>query len=131
MSEKDNLKQLIKLLQQDKEIILVIVFGSYAKDSISANSDIDIAIKARTPLLESKKLELIKLIAQVCGRPVDLVDLHKIGEPLLGQIIKHGKLLIGNQSDFTELAIKHLYSNEDFVPYVQRTLKERRERWIK
>ena len=49
---------------------------------------------------------------------------------MLGQIINGGKRILGADVDFAELALKHLYAQEDFVPYIERTLKERRQKWI-
>jgi len=65
------------------------------------------------------------------GRAVDLVDLNKVGQPLLSQIIKYGMVIKGQEEIFTELATKNVYANEDFLPYIKRSLKERRENWIK
>jgi hypothetical protein len=34
---------------------------------------------------------------------VDLVDLHTVGEPLLGQILRHGKRLLGGGTCYADL----------------------------
>ena len=70
------------------------------------------------------------MIAQIIGRPVDLIDLQTVGQPLLSQIIKDGIVIKGTSEAFTELAIKNVYANEDFLPYIKRSLKVRREKWI-
>ena len=70
------------------------------------------------------------MIAQIFGRAVDLIDLQKAGEPILSQIIKYGVIIKGSQQDYTELAIKNVYANEDFLPYIKRSLEARREQWI-
>ena len=90
-------------------------------------SDVDIAIKTREPL-SGKKIELIQSVAALFGRPVDL---NKVGEPLLGQIIQYGKLIKRDKTAYAQLALRHLYAKEDFMPYLRRSLNERRERWIK
>lgn len=122
---------LTQLLSKDDTISLAMVFGSVAKDTPKSDSDIDIAIKTNKPLKTQQKIALIQSIAKQLGRPVDLIDLRTVGEPLLGQIIQYGKQIKGNNNDIASLALQHLYANEDFMPYLQRALKERRERWIK
>jgi len=118
-------------LEKDPEINLAILFGSCAKGNENFNSDIDIAIKLNKALLENKKTNLVQLIAFTTGRAVDLVDLHNVGEPLLSQIIKYGKVIKGKEEMFTELAIRNVYANEDFLPYIKRSLQTRRDKWIK
>jgi len=108
---------------------LAIVFGSAATNTLRADSDIDLAVLMETELDAKRKLDLIGDIAEATGRTVDLVDLRRAGEPLLGQILK-GIRLVGSDSDHAELALRHLYANEDFMPYVRRILEERRRSWI-
>ncbi len=131
MAETSDLTVLSQWLSQNTEITLAIVFGSLAKNTLTKQSDIDLAILTRQPLTTYKKKYLIESLANLMGRPVDLVDLQTAGEPLLGQILKYGKLIKGENEQLTSLALKHLYANEDFMPYVNRALKERREKWIK
>jgi len=128
---KKQIQTLKTILEKDREIELAILFGSCAKGNANFKSDIDIAIKLNNVLLENKKIKLIQSIAVTMGRAVDLVDLHKVGQPLLSQIIKYGMVIKGQEEIFTELATKNVYANEDFLPYIKRSLKERRENWIK
>ena len=129
--DDDKIRQLQKELEKDPEISLAILFGSYAGGTIRPESDIDLAIKLTKPLVEDKKIQIIEQVAQIFGRAVDLVDLQRAGEPLLSQIIEYGKVVKGRRQDFTEMAIRNVYANEDFLPYIKRSLQTRRERWIK
>ncbi len=119
-----------QFLAKDKDIVQAILFGSLAQGTEQPHSDIDIAIKTSGKLQTQKKQELIEALAELLGRPVDLIDLRSVGEPLLGQILQYGQQIVGTEQDFTELALRHVYANEDFVPYLKRALKERRDRWI-
>ena len=125
------IKSVTQLLSKDDEISQAILFGSMIQGTLKPGSDIDIAIKTVAPLDTQKKINLVESLANLLGRPVDLIDLRTVGEPLLGQILQYGKQIKGNDSYLASLALKHLYANEDFMPYVKRALKERRERWIK
>lgn len=117
-------------LEQDSDIELAILFGSMATGRYTANSDVDLAIKKNRPITVQQKAELIEQVALLTGRAVDLVDLSTVGEPLLGQVLKYGKRLSGSDAAYAETGLKHVYAQADFVPYIQRTLKERQQQWL-
>ena len=123
-------EQVTAVLANHPDIQLAIVFGSVARGSARHDSDVDVAIQGSKPMDAEKKLQLIGELAAATGRPVDLVDLHTAGEPLLGQILKHGRMIRGNATDKARLMQRHVYAMEDFMPYVERTLAERRRAWI-
>jgi predicted nucleotidyltransferase len=122
--------QIRKVLERHKTIRLALVFGSLAKDTAHCESDLDLAVGADHPLDTVETMKLISDLAKASGRPVDLIDLSTVGEPLLGQIIAGGRRIVGSNTLYAELLLKHLYNQEDFVPYQRRILKERREAWI-
>lgn len=118
------------VLIQHPEVKLAILFGSLTTDRAGRDSDLDIAVSLGDTMTSEEKISLISELGERLGRPVDLIDLTRIGEPLLGQIIRHGHLLVGEKSDYTRLKIRHLFDQADFVPYQQRLLAERRRKWI-
>ena len=124
------IEALFAYLKQDGDIELAILFGSMANDKYTTKSDVDLAINKNRPLTEHQKKDMIEQVALITGRAVDLVDLSTVGEPLLGQILKYGKRLLGSDSAYAELGLKHVYAQADFVPYIKRTLKERRQEWL-
>lgn len=111
-------------------IELVILFGSLASGSETPESDIDLAIDAGHRLTADEKTDLIRAIAEATGRAVDLIDLRSAGEPLLGQILKHGSRILGSDEHYARLLYKHLVEQADFLPYRDRILEERRREWI-
>ncbi|MDP2785736.1 MAG: nucleotidyltransferase domain-containing protein [Sulfurimicrobium sp.] len=117
-------------LAQHPEIRLAILFGSLATGDGHHESDVDLAIDAGLPLEMQAKMSLMAEIAESTGRPVDLIDLRTIGEPLLGQILKHGKRLLGENAAYAELIKRHLFDEADFMPYYRGILRERRSAWI-
>jgi uncharacterized protein len=119
-----------KILGSHPHIRLAILFGSMAAGSASAQSDIDLAVDTGRPLEAARKIQLISDLAEALGRPVDLVDLHCAGEPLLGQIIGGGVRLLGSDRHYASMLSKHLFDQADFMPYRSRILKERRQAWI-
>jgi predicted nucleotidyltransferase len=112
------------------DIRLAIVFGSVAADKQRFDSDLDLALDTGMQLTVDKKMVLIDELAVATGRPVDLIDLKSVGEPLLGQILKHGKRILGDDARYAALITRHLFNQADFVPYRNRILAERRRAWI-
>jgi len=125
-----SIQQLQAALAKYPQIELAIVFGSIARGEARRDSDIDLAVQLPTPLDVEQKMQLIANIAAMTGRPVDLIDLRTVGEPLLGQILKHGQRIRGEAADLAPLMQRHVYAMEDFMPYVERTLEERKRAWI-
>ena len=109
---------------------IAIVFGSIAKGSASAISDLDIAVNSHSQLDATTKLSLIEALASVTGRSVDMVDLKEVGEPLLGQILQNGTWLLGSDVQKGAWLSRHLIDSADFLPYKTRILAERRNAWI-
>jgi len=111
-------------------IELAVLFGSFAYGKQRAESDIDIAVAAQRPLTADETIALIEALAERTGRAIDLVDLQMAGEPLLGQIVRHGRRLLGSDSAYGQLISRHLFEQADFMPYRNRVLAQRRAMWI-
>jgi predicted nucleotidyltransferase len=128
------LHELTRTLQQTLAehggIRLAILFGSRATGRATANSDIDLAVRATAPLEAAGKIALIEKLAAATGLPIDLIDLSHAGEPLLGQVLKHGIRLLGSDEEYASLLTRHLFDAADFLPYRNRILAERRQTWI-
>ena len=107
-------------------IRLAILFGSLAAGRERADSDLDLAVDAGHCLTADEKLMLMTELAERTGRPVDLVDLRAVGEPLLGQILQYGNRLFGSETCYADLIRKHLFDQADYLPYRNRILAERR-----
>lgn len=110
---------------------MALVFGSVAQGRARMDSDLDIAVSAGRRLLTlDERRDLIEALAGRTGRPVDLIDLQMVGEPLLGQILRHGRRLLGSDGAYARLLSQHLFDQADFMPYRTRVLAERRAAWI-
>ena len=123
-------EQLKGVLLRFPSLNLAIVFGSVAQGQQRADSDLDIAVGAGHPLTADDKIAIIEGLAEHTGRPVDLIDLHVAAQPLLGQIVRHGKRLFGSDAAYGRLISRHLFEQADFMPYRDRILAERRTAWI-
>ena len=79
---------------------LAIVFGSVARNAQAAHSDVDLAIQAASPLDVGLRMAMVAELAEATGRAIDLIDLRTVGEPLLGQILVHGRRLLGSDEAY-------------------------------
>lgn len=129
-AQHDTDEQLRAVLAAFGHIELALLFGSVARGQPHPQSDLDIAVGARHALSAAQKIALIEALAERTGRPIDLVDLRTVGEPLLGQILRHGRRLLGSDKAYGQLISRHLFDQADFVPYHARILAERRAAWI-
>ena len=124
------LESIRAVLTRHTEIRLAILFGSMASGRATRDSDVDLAVAADHSLKVEEKMALMTELAEATGRPIDLIDLHVVGEPLLGQIIKRGQRVLGTDERYAELIKRHLFDEADFMPYYRRMLGERRAAWI-
>jgi len=123
-------RDLAKTLETEGDIQLAVVFGSVASGSAGQDSDLDIAVDAGKPLGSKRRAALIDKLARTTGRPVDLIDLQQVGEPLLGEIIAGGERILGSREAWARLVSRHLVDQADFLPLRNRILEERRKAWL-
>ncbi|MEW6590436.1 MAG: nucleotidyltransferase domain-containing protein [Pseudomonadota bacterium] len=129
-SDPELVRTLRQVLTEQGGVRLAILFGSRATGRATSDSDLDLAVMMAAPMDAAEKISLIERIAAATGLPVDLIDLKRVGEPLLGQILKQGVRLLGSDTDHAALMSRHLFDAADFLPYRNRILAERRQAWI-
>ena len=122
--------QVREVLTHFSGVTLAVLFGSVAAGRQRADSDLDIAVAADHPLTVVEKIAITQALAEKTGRPIDLIDLATVTEPLLGQIVQHGRWLLGSDTLFGNLISRHLVEQADFMPIRSRVLTERRMAWI-
>jgi predicted nucleotidyltransferase len=122
--------QLREVLSGFPQITLAILFGSVASGKAHAQSDLDLAVIAAKPLHAAEKIQIIEALAMATGRPIDLVDVYFAPQPLLSQVFKHGRRILGSDTAYAQLLYRHLIEQADFAPLQNRILSERRAAWI-
>jgi predicted nucleotidyltransferase len=63
------------------------VFGSVARGQALADSDIDVAVSFGKPMSSGLRMAVIGIVADVCGRSVDLIDLESAGGLILARAL--------------------------------------------
>jgi predicted nucleotidyltransferase len=119
-----------KALQAHSGLRLALLFGSCALGTQRPDSDVDVAVDMGGVMAAEQHVSLISDLALATGRAVDLIDLRTVGEPLLGQILQSGRRIGGEHAVHAQYITRHVMDVEDFVPYQERILRERRQAWI-
>lgn len=118
-------------LASDPMLGFAILFGSSAAGRATPASDLDIAVWADMPLGAQHKQALITRLAELSGRPVDLIDLRDAGTLVTREALTRGRLLFCRDANaYAALAARMVVDAADFLPYVERSLRERRNAWI-
>lgn len=130
MPLSETIKQIQTALSDWPEINIAVLFGSLGEDNAHAGSDLDLAVQLTTLITPKQKMELVSDLAIQTGRPIDLIDLRDVGQPLLGEIVEKGIMVRGGTEAKGDLLFKSIMLQEDFAGYQQRILQERRKAWI-
>ena len=129
--DEATLLRVADLLSAEEDVVLAIAFGSAVKGHVRPGSDVDIAILTSPPLNAMRRRDLIALIAEATGRPVDLIDLRTAGVLVTRAAMGQGRRLVcRDRGVLANLLSKTLLDAADFLPYRERILSERRQTWI-
>jgi len=94
-SLEEEVKKLASIFEDEKNILVAYLFGSYARGYETVQSDVDIAVllsEVPEKLLEYY-LHLERKLAETLEKDVDLVFLNDAPPLLKYQVIKYGRLL--------------------------------------
>lgn len=113
-------KQKIQKIGEKHQLKLVLLHGSYAKDSAHKGSDLDIAVLGQKPIDFHALLELHGDLAKIFGnnqnRELDLKSLQQADPLFCYQVVKDSQLIYGKLSDYNEFrayAFKVYYDAKD------------------
>jgi uncharacterized protein len=125
------IEHIARLLARYPTIKLGILFGSLAEERATPESDLDLGVAAAESLDTAMKTALIEALAEISGRPVDLVDLRVVNGPILQHLLTRGKLIYCiDRTLYAALIRTMLFNQSDMMPYYDRILAERRKAWI-
>ena len=93
--------QIRSFFQNEKDIIAIYLFGSYASGKIRSDSDIDLAIlfDSRDPLVVNQMLDKYLMeLSRILRKDVHLTAMNFASETLLKQIYTNGRCLLVRDS---------------------------------
>ncbi len=108
----------------------VVLFGSLARGCARPDSDADVAVQSERRLTAPQRMRIIESLTVLLDRPVDLIDLKDVGQPLLNRILSEGIRVRGSDQQWGNLIFRNMMDQEDFVPMQQRILDSRRDAWL-
>ena len=123
--------EILTALQTVDGLELAVIFGSVARGLARADSDVDIAARYAAALDADEKLSLVRALGAATGRPIDLIDLRTAGPIVARQALTTGKRLFGTDTAFATQLSRTLIDYADFAPLIERTLRERRDAWMR
>lgn len=112
---------------RDYSVKLAYLFGSYSHGKITKFSDIDIGIVFKQGVdkqIASLRVDLTELLEE---EEIDLIDLEKAPPRLKYNIIKEGKILLGEKHS-TEFEIKAIQEYLDFKPLEEKYFEKMKKR---
>lgn len=112
------------LLDRYPDLIAIYLFGSYAEETQTIESDIDLAILPVKPLNQGEQWKLSQQLASILNCNVDLIDLKRASTVMQMQTISNGKNLYESNRFKRE-------SFEDYVFSSYARLNEERKGIIK
>lgn len=112
------------LLNAEADIVLAIVYGSYAAGNAREESDLDIAVAGRQKLTPEERLNLAEKLERATGKSVDLRDLRALEGLILVQVLSKGRVLVRKDPVLLgNLTVKMLSFQEDLWPQVRPVLE--------
>lgn len=108
----------------------VAIFGSTAKGTHTADSDLDIAWQPKDPQLSlAEELQFQAALTAAAGREVDLVRIDQASTLCRKEVAVDGELLAGSRDEWVRFRAAAIDEFLDFEPAF-RAASERYRRWL-
>jgi hypothetical protein len=91
----EEIRSRLAVVFENEPIYKAILFGSYARDEATEDSDVDIVIDSRGDLLNMNFFGVLHDITELLGKKVDLIELAEVREdsPVLLELKERGVVL--------------------------------------
>lgn len=123
-------RKLADYFSEKSDVDTVLLFGSFAKGTANAQSDIDIAIHSNKELGYEELSQIQTDLSLLCRREIDLADLSLAEGLFLYQIMTSGVKIKIDPNVFVRYLTKALCFKEDFMPVIERFQKEKIRRFL-
>lgn len=86
-------EEIVKIILNNLKCEAIVLFGSFARGTQNAESDIDIAIKVKEKIDKKEIYKLSNILADKLNKEIDLINLDEIGDTFRYEILINGKTL--------------------------------------
>lgn len=87
---KEKLESVKQYLISNFECEAILLFGSYARNSQNAESDVDLAIKVKKEIQPKELFEIKRKLEDIFEKDVDLIDLNNTQDGIRYEILMNG-----------------------------------------
>ena len=87
---KEKLESAKQYLISNFECEAILLFGSYARNSQNAESDVDLAIKVKKEIQPKELFEIKRKLEDIFEKDVDLIDLNNTQDGIRYEILMNG-----------------------------------------
>ncbi len=128
MTEKLMTEKLEKFLSKCSDVILVFLFGSFARCNVTAFSDLDIAILFYNTTDFYRINDLREKLSEILNVPVDIVVLNNASPVIKMQVLRKGILVVNKDPKaYNEFFVNTVKEYDD----LKRTRKEIEEKILR
>jgi predicted nucleotidyltransferase len=118
ISSQPLISKLSEELEQDPQILLAFLFGSYAGGTARANSDLDIAVYFQDGYVFKDIQTLWSRIEKISGKEVDLIVLNTAPPTICWAALQGVALTIKDDRQYLEYMLDCSREAEDFREFV-------------
>lgn len=119
-----------RVLNDFPEIKVAILFGSAARDRLTPDSDVDIAVAGQGPLVLEMKAALVAHLSEALHHDVDLIDMQLVSGIILQQALCTGVILKSDDVVYPALLKKMWYNQSDMMPLTRMVLEKHCRRFV-
>ncbi len=98
----EDLNNLIEFIRKKLDPLFIVVFGSAAKGSLKADSDIDVGFYSDATFCNNVLFEISGELAAMLGKDIDLIDIKKASTVFRFQILSTGKIVYSKNEEITK-----------------------------
>ena len=119
MCIRDSLRNTLQALTDRKDFLLVFLFGSFAKDCSTIDSDVDVAIMFKNIPDFYEVNDLKDELSSHIGRDVDILVLNTASPIIRTQVLKYGRLIKKDSKVYNDFFVRTLNEYND-LKYLRR-----------